>query len=250
MLRLRTSGPYHGSVHRHGSRSSAALIGLAAAVGGWTAHTVIYLWQPGSVGLPDALPTGMVRSAHAYMLPLGLVLLAVAVTWGALGVRLWARLGRRLEWATHALVGAWRGRRPDTPVDVTRPVRLPAGVASLAVLVLPAQLALYVAQENLERAAVHVPLPGLAVLDARALAVHALVVLLAAAAVAPFIAPLARRAQAVERCEQLVRALLRAFGLARPCPQHAGTAWTSTPIERFGRQLWGRPPPALLSPVP
>jgi hypothetical protein len=236
-------------VRLDGRRSSAALIGLAAAVGGWTAHTVIYLLHPGSVGLPDALPAGMARSTHAYMLPLGLVLLAVAGAWGALGVRLWARLGRRLERATQALRAPWRGRRPDVAGDGTTPVRLPAGVASLAVLVLPAQLALYVAQENLERAAAHVPAPGLAVLDARALAVHALVVLVAASVVAPFLAPLVRRAQAVVRCERLVRALLRTFGPTRPCPPHPGTRWTSTPIERFGRHLWGRPPPALLSPA-
>jgi len=245
-----TLDPYHGGVRLDGRRSSAALIGLAAAVGGWTAHTLIYLLQPGSLGLPDALPAGMARSAHAYMLPLGLVLLALAVAWGALGVRLWARLGRRLEWATRALQGAWRGRRADLPAGPTTRVRLPASVASLAVLVLPAQLALFVAQENLERAAVHVPLPGLAVLDGRALLVHALVVLVAACVVAPFLAPLARRAQAVEQYEQLVRALLRSYGLSLLFAPHAASQWTSTPIERFGANLWGRPPPSgLLSPA-
>ena len=228
----------------HSRRSSAALIGLAAALGGWTAHTVIYLLRP-ATALPDALPAGLARSTHAYMVPLGLALMAAAAMWGALGLRLWLRLGQRLEGATAALRSAWRWRRVDSPFVLGDAPRPPARLASLAVLILPAQLALYVVQENLERAAVHVPMPGLAVLDGRALLVHAAVVVLAAALLAPFLAPLARRAQAVERCEQLVKALLRAFRPATGFTPSSTAAWSATPVEQFGAQLWCRPPPLL-----
>jgi len=241
-------------VTAHSRRTSAALIGLAAALGGWTAHTVIYLLRPGPDGLPGALPAGLTRSTHAYMVPLGLGLMALAAAWGALGLRLWARLGRRLQQATTALRAPWRGRRVTLPLDgrpfeSTDAPRVPARVASLALLILPAQLALYLVQENLERAAAGVPTPGFAVLDGRALLVHTAVVLLAAALLVPFLGPLARRAQAVERCEQLVRALLRVFRPSTGFTPSRASSWTTTPIERFGALVWGRPPPALLSPA-
>lgn len=233
----------------HGRRTSAALIGLAAALGGWTAHTVIYLLRPGPNGLPDALPAGLARSTHAYMVPLGLALMAAAAAWGALGLRLWVRLGRRLEQATAALRAVMRRGRVEAPLDVNAVPRAPARLASLAVLILPAQLGLYLAQENLERAAVHVPMPGIAVLDGRALLVHAAVGLVAAALLVPFLAPLGRRASAVARVEHLVHALLRAFRAAAGFTPSSASAWTATPIERFGALMWGRPPPVLLSPT-
>lgn len=233
----------------HSRRTSAALIGLAAALGGWTAHTVIYLLRPGPDGLPGALPAGLTRTTHAYMVPLGLGLIALAAAWGAIGLRLWTRLGRRLERATVALRAAWRGNRVGPLVGAHDAPRLPAPLASLALLILPAQLGLYVVQENLERAAVHVPVPGLAVLDGRALLVHAAVVLLAAALLVPFLAPLAHRARAVERCERLVRALLRLFRSATGFTPSGAVSWTATPIERFGAVVWGRPPPPFLSPA-
>jgi len=240
-------------VTAHSRRTSAALIGLAAALGGWTAHTVIYLLRPGPDGLPGALPAGLTRSTHAYMVPLGLGLMALAAAWGVLGLRLWTRMGRRLQQATTALRAAWRGRRVamplgSVPLDGAAP-RAPARLASLALLILPAQLCLYVAQENLERAAAGVPMPGFAVLSGRALLVHTAVVVLAAAMLVPFLTPLARRAQAVERCEQLVRALLRVFRPSTVFTPSRASSWTATPIERFGALVSGRPPPALLSPA-
>jgi hypothetical protein len=236
-------------VTAHSRRTSAALIGLAAALGGWTAHTVIYLLRSGPDGLPGALPAGLARSTHAYMVPLGLGLMALAAAWGAVGLRLWMRLGRRLERATVAIRAARRGRPVRTPINQASAPRVPARLASLALLILPAQLGLYVVQENLERAAVHVPVPGLAVLDGRAVLVHAAVVLLAAALLVPFLAPLTRRAQAVEQCEHLVQALLRVVRPAAGFTPSAASRWTATPIERFGALMWGRPPPALLSPT-
>lgn len=155
----------------HSRRTSAALIGLAAALGGWTAHTVIYLLRPGVDGLPDALPAGM-----------------------ALGLRLWMRMGQRLERATSALGDAWRGGRVGVPAGAADIPCVPARVASLAALILPAQLCLYVVQENAERASAHVPAPGLAVLDGRALLAHTLVVVATNDLLVPFLAPLARRA--------------------------------------------------------
>jgi hypothetical protein len=111
-----------------------------------------------------------------------------------------------------------------------------------------AQVGLHLAQENLEsilaggRAAGLGPVLGVH-WAAAALQLGVALVLAAALLLAGRL--LAGRARALERCERLLRTLWerrRGGGGVprgtRPC--------LGPPVERFGRQLWSRPPPIVL----
>jgi hypothetical protein len=231
---------------RHLAAGAAGAFVLVALIGAWLGHTLEYLRVIGGAGPGRSALAGV----HAYMLPVGALLALAAAAagggcWGA-----WVGLGRRLDRARAGLARAWRGGRPGSaapPVRTTAPVSPPARLVALWLPLGAAQLGLYLAQENLEsilaggRAAGLGPLLGV---HRAAAALQLGVALALAAALLLAGRLLAGRVRALERCERLLRTLWgrrRGGGVprgARPC--------LDPPVERFGRQLWSRPPPALL----
>jgi hypothetical protein len=192
-------------------------LALAALAGTWLGHFVEYarVWhRPAGFG-----------AVHVYMGPLGAVLLGCAVA----GMHATARLARAL-----------RCRLDSRPAD-TRPLPWSLGLPAVVALLWAWQCGLYVLQENLEQALLHRTPAGLGVitgLHAWAPAVH-----LVAAALIASVLWLVRR-----RVTELVEEVRAAEGRAprrrvQPVPTTTPVrAWT--PAERWGRQLWSRPPPA------
>lgn len=216
------------------SRVRPAALVVAALIGTWVGHSLEYLRVWGSARFPDA----MARSAHAYMGPLGVILLALAVTTSVGALRALRRLDRRVtilrrsRWAARNAGDDWLPRS-------TGEVDFPAFVAALWLV----QLALYVVQENLEARAFGMTAPGWgAISGVHALApiVHLVVATLAAAVVwcfrhrvAALVAEVRRAQRRLARCQRL--------------PAFVGTpsvpSWT--PLQRWGSQLWARPPPVF-----
>jgi hypothetical protein len=226
---------------------------LLALAGVWLGHTLEYARV---VGL-DGLRGVMVGSLHLYMLPLGALLAALAAAGAVRGVRAWQVLGRQLQVARMGLGAAWRGRRPDglaaagSPVPgsdlaATRGRSVAGRIASMALLLAPAQVGLYLLQENLEARIAGAPVPGMgAVTGVHALApvVHAAVALALSALVVAASRLLRGRADAVEQVVALLRALLdRLAAFTALSPRAAASR--PAPLARFGR-LWCRPPPVL-----
>jgi hypothetical protein len=219
---------------------------LVALVGAWLGHTLEYLRVVAGAGPGRSALAGV----HAYMLPAGVLLALAAAAAGAGCWGAWLGLGRRLDRARAGLVHAWRGGGPGPaapPGRATRAVSPPARLLALWLPLGAAQVGLHLAQENVEsilaggRAAGLGPLLGVH-WAAGALQLGVALVLAAALLLAGRL--LAGRVRALERCERLLRTLWerrRGGGVprgARPC--------LDPPVERFGRQLWSRPPPALL----
>jgi hypothetical protein len=216
---------------------------LLALLGAWLSHTAIYVHLRGAAGLQAEL----LASPHRYMLPAaGLILvatgLAVRRAW-----RLWCDLGLRLSVVRTAVDRVQRGLLPASPlslrgVDGTlRPGRLLALWAALA----PLQLTLYVLQENLETRWAHQAAPGLSALwsDHWAATVIHLVTALVLCAVAAWLTRgVAHRARSLVVQERLLRWLLRRLSAARST---ARAVLLEPPLDRFGPQLWSRPPPLL-----
>ncbi|HEY2702847.1 MAG TPA: hypothetical protein VGL20_04080 [Candidatus Dormibacteraeota bacterium] len=217
----------------------------AALLGAWLGHTLEYL------RVVDGAPPvrSALAGAHAYMVPVGALLALAAAAAGAGCWRAWLALGRRLDSARAGLAHAWRGGgtipagcAAGTAAVVSPPARLVALWLPLGA----AQLGVYLAQENIEsvlaggRAAGLGPVLGV---HWAAAALQLGVALVLAAALLLAGRALAGRAGALERCERLLRTLWarrRDDGVprgARPC--------LDAPVERFGRRLWSRPPPAL-----
>jgi len=218
-------------------RATVATV-LLAVLGAWVGHGAEALRLRGTAGLVAAV-TGPV---HLYMLPTGALLgLAVAL----LGLRCWRlsrELGRRLIRARRLLRHAWRGGASEAPPPA--PVTSP-GPGWLLALLAPAQVALYVVQENLEAVVAGGPAPGLGVLGGAhrsVVLVHLGVAGVLAGLVALVCHLLERRRRLAVRCERLVRALLLLRG-RRPAARRRGLLWLRTPHERLGAQLWCRPPP-------
>jgi hypothetical protein len=227
-------------------RTAAGLAGataLVALVGAWTGHTLEYVRVAGGAGLAGSLLSG----AHAYMLPVGALLALTAALCGARCRRAWLLLGRRLDRLHAALRGALRGRVPTAP-SASPPVSPPARLIALWLPLGAAQIALYLVQENLEAAFAGAPAPGLGPVlgvHAGAAAVQMGVALVLAAVLLLGARLLARRALSVERCERLLR-VLRDRLVTGPRTPGRARAFDPAPVERFGRQLWSRPPPVLL----
>ncbi len=227
---------------RRAASGAAGAFVVAALLGAWLGHTLEYLRVvDGAAPVRSAL-----AGAHAYMVPVGVLLGLAAAAAGAGCRRAWLSLGRRLDRARAGLARTWRGGRP-VPASGSAPVVSPP--ARLAALWLPlgaAQLGVYLAQENIEsilaggRAAGLGPILGV---HWAAAALQLGVALVLAAALLVARRALAGRAGALERCERLLRTLWARRrdggvpGAARP--------GLDPPVERFGRQLWSRPPPAL-----
>lgn len=233
---------------------------VAAFVGLWVSHTLVYLTLGGRRGFASAL----VGSVHLYMLPLGLALAVAAALTGARAWRAWTALGTRMAEARAALALAWRGgARPAArpvawralaPSPGERPGAGTAAGAALAAAWLgltATQVALYLFQENAEAGIAGLRLPLLQpVSGARsvALLVHAAVALGLALGLTWIARRIARREGRLEACERLVRAVLGRLRAAAGVPARRPRP-AAPPLAIFGRQLWRRPPPLPLSAV-
>jgi hypothetical protein len=224
-------------------RLFAPTLVLLALVGTWTGHTLEYLRVGGGAGVRAEL----VGSVHAYMLPMGLLLLALSAAGGVGWWRAWQALGRRLD-VLRTAVAASLGGHPSAAPTATATPSEPAGWAALALLLAGLQLGLYLLQENLEAAIAGTPMPGAgAVLGAHVLAplVHLAVATLLAALMAGGGRALRRRAARITGVARLLRVLLASLASTAPPPAPA-VAWCPSPLDRLGRQLWSRPPPTAL----
>jgi hypothetical protein len=219
---------------------------LLGLVGAWTGHLLEYVRVEGGAGLRDAL----LGSVHAYMLPLGALLATLVALGGLWWWRVWLALGRRLDAARLVLAGALRGHRVTAMPRA--PGAQPSGAArwaALTLLLAALQVGVYLAQENVEAVAAGLRPPGLAALGgAHALAplVHLGVAALLAALALACARRLCGRAPSIGRCARLVRVLLATLTRAVPPPPPRAAEWHASPLDRLGRQLWRRPPPARL----
>ena len=225
-------------------RAGAAALVLLALVGSWLGHTLEYLRVDGGPGMERALLAGV----HAYMLPAGVLLALAAALAGVRCRRAWLVLGRRLDRARAALRGLPRGERvaPTAPGPATA-VSVPAGLLALWLPLGAAQVALYLVQENLEAVLGGAPAPWIgpvAGVHGGAPALQFAVALVLAALVLAVGRLLHRRHRTVERVERLLCLLWERLHRGGRAPGRA-RAWRPTPVERFGHQLWSRPPPAL-----
>jgi hypothetical protein len=222
---------------------------LAALAGEWLGHSIAYYRVAGVAGLQAGLTSGV----HDYMLPLGAVLLAAAALGATAWTRAWLALGRRLDRSASALARLRRGHRSAGAPEVGRaPVRsdpAPTIAAAIVALALPMaafQSALYLLQENLERALHGMPAPGLTpVVDAYGVAtwIQVMVALLVATFLVPALRLLRSRAASAERWERLVRAIWqrteRSASSPPPLPVHLVPAHLA-----LSSGLWQRPPPS------
>ncbi|HEY2706047.1 MAG TPA: hypothetical protein VGL20_20390 [Candidatus Dormibacteraeota bacterium] len=215
---------------------------LLTFLGVWLGHCLEYLRLGGGLGLRATVLGG----THLYMLPLGALLTLIAAHLGVRAWRLWRGLGRRLEVAHSLLVRALRGR---TSTLVHEPPPCSTETISILLLWPPlalGQIGLYLLQENLEAVLTTGRASGLGAVAGvhwAAPLVHGGVALLLAAVVAVISRQIHDRASRLHHCERLVAALRRACRCV-PTPRRASVSWSPTPLQRFGAQLWSRPPPA------
>jgi hypothetical protein len=198
--------------------SAWAVIAVAAA-GAWIGHAVEYLRVFG----PAGFGTTAARSAHAYMGPLGLVLLAIA----AAGAYTSILARRRLE------------RLLVLPADARPSLAFPWLLWTVWLL----QLALYTVQENAEARAIGVNLHGWQAVTG----VHQwapLVQLCVAAAGTAVLwmlrRPVTRLARAIRAVVADLRARRRAAARWIPQPSRVWSAEA-----RWGALRWCRPPPLV-----
>lgn len=214
-----------------------AFVGLSL-IGVWIGHTVQYSIGHGTAGLGPMLG----GSVHLYLVPAGAVLATIVFSASVGWARALATAQRRLA-AVRAVLS---GQRRATLVDLEplpeqtefQPLRFWLMLAGSAV-------ALYVFQENTEARRAHLPSPGFSVLTGRhwtAIPVFLLVSIALVGAVrlcrgkaAEVISSLSGE---VQRLRQLLRAAIASAARPRPEPRIA-----NTPLERWGRQRWARPPP-------
>ncbi|MBV8560962.1 MAG: hypothetical protein JO050_09315 [Acidimicrobiia bacterium] len=205
-------------------------VALTAVLGAWLAHVGEYVrvWGWGGFGSATS------RQVHTYMGPVGLALVLLAVAGVQLGLRSFHRLERVLTGLSKGTVS------PETAMREGRRFTLP--VTSLLSLVWVLQLVLYVVQENAELRAMGVHQPALDVLAGVhiwAAGVHLLVAAVLVAVLWVVHRPVARLTDLVREVVAWLLAGRRPLAPASSAP--AVRSWT--PVERFGRQLWSRPPP-------
>lgn len=206
---------------------------VATMAGAWTAHLLEYLRVWGSAGYGSVLS----RSVHAYMGPVGLALLVTGVAACLATRHVAAHLERRIADARASrLAGAARS-------DSAFVMSLPALLAALW----GCQLAVYLAQENLEARAAHLPTPGAAVFSGPHLLAPAVHLVVAAAVTGLLYVTRRRVTRLTRQWRELVQQLeLVTFGPPRPvAATRLRRVWT--PAERWGRQSWCRPPPRIAS---
>lgn len=227
-------------------RVVASGVAFLAVMGSWLAHTIEYARLSGSAGLGG----GAVASMHAYMVPAGAALALGAALCGVWCWRAWLALGRRVQSARGALAGAWRGRRPagipaSRAAEPSQGCRLVALWLPLAAL----QVTVYLLQENGEALLAGRTPPALGAVTgphAMVLLIHAAVAFVLASVVFLIAERLLRRRSGLAACERLLRAVLRTLGRAVDTPR-VRWDWSPSPLDRFGRHLWSRPPPSLPS---
>ncbi|HWF57718.1 MAG TPA: hypothetical protein VG520_05150 [Candidatus Dormibacteraeota bacterium] len=221
---------------------------LAALAGEWLGHSLAYYRVAGSAGLQAGLSSGV----HDYMLPLGVALLLGAAAGATVWTRAWLALGRRLDGSRAALARLRRGGRlgpvPEAAAVPSAPLRTPSPAARVAALAVPlafVQCAVYLVQENLERAVHGMAAPGAApLLDGFGAAawIQGAVALLLATVLVAGARLLRSRGTAAAWCEHLVRALwertLRGTSSPAPAAIHVTAAGLL-----LGSALWQRPPP-------
>lgn len=216
---------------------------LLALVGTWTGHTLEYARVAGRAGLRDEL----FGSVHLYMLPVGAVLVALAVAGSLDWWRTWQALGRRLDALRDAVAASLRGHRVSAPPATVQPSTA-ARWGALTLLLAGLQLVLYLGQENLETALVGAPVPGLRVflgVHAAAPLVHLAVAAVLAALMVRGAALLRRRADRIVGVVRLLRVLLAALAAA-VVPAAPVLEWRPSPLDRHGGHLWSRPPPVSI----
>jgi hypothetical protein len=204
-------------------------VALTALVGEWLAHTIEFVRVSG--------PRAAFGSVHVYMGPIGVVLAVAALA----AVHSTTRLARVLECRVAELRRVEAHRLTRAP-GVSPPLRS-LSVSMLALIVLATQCGLYLLQESLEAGAAHRVAPGLAALGgSHALAplVHLGVALALVAGLWLTRRQVTRLAQVVRLVEAWLRSVRRAPATVLACSP--ARAWT--PIDRWGTQLWSRPPPA------
>jgi hypothetical protein len=213
---------------------------VLSLTGAWLGHTVQYAIGHGTPGLGPMLG----GSVHLYLVPAGAILAAVVFT-ASLG---WARALAATQRRVAAVRAAISGRDAAQLGDTAPPVETSFEPIRLWLMLAGSQLALYVFQENTEANRIHAPAPGLAVLTGRhwtAIPVFLLVALMLVSIVA-----LCQRKRSAE-IATLVRELarlhqrLRAALVASAAPS-AELFVGNTPLQRWGRQRWERPPPVSL----
>lgn len=216
---------------------------LLALLGLFIGHTLEYLRVWGAAGVVAS----MTNPVHAYMLPVGGVLVVLSAVFALRLRRAWRALNHRLDNAVASLHRIWRGG--SEAVAEQGPRSSPG--ARLVAIWLPlaaAQIVLYLVQENVEAVASSRPAPGLGAITGihwAAPFVHLYVALLLACVVRICQVLLRRREVVVERIEALVRAMVRRRHTDAPRVDGARTRSVS-PFERVGLHLRRRPPPLLL----
>jgi hypothetical protein len=209
-----------------------ALVVVAAA---WLSHMAEYLRVYGWNSFGSAAS----RQVHTYMGPVGIALLLLAMAGVQVGLRSFRRLERRLVGLTNGSVD------PAAPSPRVRRFEVP--LVSLLSLVWMLQVALYIVQENAELQARHISQPVLGVVTgthAWAPLVHLVVAAALIAVVWLAHRPLAELAELVR---QVVAWLVATGRRALSATSPVATVRSWTPAERFGGQLWSRPPPAALA---
>jgi hypothetical protein len=211
---------------------------LVAFIGSWIAHSAEYVRVYGSRGIRREL----VGSAHLYMGPLGLVLLGLfsvaALRWHQQG----RRLGDRLHRGQAALRGARRRDTDRAPIDQGAP---PSSLGHEWLGLLTGQIVIYFVQENIEALRATGRSPGFGVLTGAHWAaplIHAGVALLLAAGLVVVHRRRARLLSDVSIVERLVARLWPRRPAVCLVPVTCEVA--VTPLQRWGRQRWQRPPPA------
>jgi hypothetical protein len=232
-------------------RLAVTAVAVTALFGEWIGHGISYYRVAGMAGLQASLGGGI----HDYMLPLAAALLVAAALAAAGLVRAWLALGRRLDRSARLLARLRRGAHIAAPAPHPRPGGVgarpasPSRLALVLALALPlatVQCAIYLIQENLERALRGMPAGGLSpLLDGRGAAawIQAAVALALATVLTAALLLIGRRHRAAERIERLVRAFWQRTrrASALPAPPHPHVTATQLLL---GSALWQRPPPA------
>jgi hypothetical protein len=206
----------------------------------WLGHTLEYMriW-PGVRG-------SQLLAVHAYMLPLAIVLQAMAVLAVATFLRLRRAIGLRAERAEATLAGAWRNAYLPLPAE---PIQIGSGLGAktLWLLLAPVELTLYLLQENIEAAHAGLGAPGIGAITGvhwPAAFVHLAILFILCSVLAGAVRLLAERAHDVEQVERLARLVARRHH-RHEAPSAPVPIWLAPPIHIFGRHLWRRPPPRL-----
>jgi hypothetical protein len=204
-------------------------VALTALMGEWLAHTIEYMRVSG--------PRAAFGSVHVYMGPIGVVLAVAALA----AVHSTARLARVLQRRVAELRRVEAHRSTRAP-GFSPPLKS-LSVPTLAFIVWAAQCGLYLLQENLEAGVAHRVAPGLAVLGGA----HALAPLVHLGVALALVAGLwltRRQVSRLARVVRLVEAWLRSVRRAPATVLVRSSVRAWTPIDRWGTQLWSRPPPA------